>query len=85
MKKLMFLSLIVSQSSWARSLKATADKLGSDMMGIGIAVASFAITVAAIWVMLGKQDGGAKLTQSFLGLLVLACVPAIVSFVRGLA
>lgn len=85
MKKLILISILSVESAWARSLKATADKLGSDMMSLGIAVATFAITVAAIWVMLGKQDGGAKLTQSFLGLLVLACVPAIVSFVRGLA
>jgi hypothetical protein len=85
MSKMIILSILAVESAWARSLKATADKLGSDMMSLGIAVATFAITVAAIWVMLGKQDGGAKLTQSLLGLLVVACVPAIIGFVRGLA
>lgn len=85
MSKMIILSILAVESGWARSLKATADKLGSDMMSLGIAVATFAITVAAIWVMLGKQDGGAKLTQSLLGLLVVACVPAIIGFVRGLA
>jgi len=85
MSKMIILSILAAESAWGRSLKATADKLGSDMMSLGIAVATFAITVAAIWVMLGKQDGGAKLTQSLLGLLVVACVPAIIGFVRGLA
>jgi hypothetical protein len=84
MSKLILISFLYSNSTWARSLKATADKLGADMMALGIAVSTFAIIVAGIWVMLGKQDGGAKFTQALSGLLVIFCVPAIIGFVRGL-
>ncbi|MFA5582628.1 MAG: hypothetical protein WDA09_00305 [Bacteriovoracaceae bacterium] len=82
---LILLSLFFSTNSWGRSLKATADKLGSDMINLGLAVGTFAIVVAGIWLMLGKQDAGVKLTQSVTGILVIACVMSIKSFIVGVA
>jgi hypothetical protein len=76
---------IYSESVLARSLKATADKLGKDMITLGMAVATFAIVVAGIWLMLGKQDAGVKITQAITGLLVITCVVGIKSFIAGVS
>lgn len=85
MKFMILMSLFFVNGTWARSLKATADKLGSDMMSLGMAVATFAIVVAGIWLMLGKQDAGTKVTQAITGMLVITCALGIKSFIAGVA
>lgn len=78
-------SLLFSTNTWARSLKATADKLGSDMVTLGISIGTFALVMAGIWLMLGKQDAGVKFTQAVTGLIVISCVIGIKTFILGVS
>lgn len=84
-----FLTLIMaffySDNLWARSLKATADKLAQETNRIGLGIALFGLTLAAIYFMLGRQDASTKMTQALMGVLVLMLAPTIISFVKGLA
>ena len=83
MSFLIWFSFLYSTSSWGRSLKATADKLGSDMANLGIAIGIFALVLAGIWLMLGKQDAGTKFTNAITGLIVVGSVVQIHKFVIG--
>ncbi len=76
--------LLVSQLSWARSLKATADKLAQETTRIGFGIALFGLVLAGIYFMLGRQDASTKMTQALMGVFVLMLAPTLVSFVRGL-
>lgn len=78
------ISVLYSEALWARSLKATADKLAQETNRIGLGIAAFGITLAAIYLILGRQDAATKITQSLLGLLVLLSTAAIIDFTRGL-
>jgi len=84
-----FLMLIIpflySDKIWARSLKATADKLGQETNHIGLAVALFGLGLAGIYFMLGKQDAATKMTQALMGVLILVLSPSIITFIKGLA
>lgn len=77
--------LLYSDTLWARSLKATADKLAQETNRIGLGIALFGLTLAAIYFMLGRQDASAKMTQALMGVLVLMLSPTIISFVKGIA
>ena len=73
-----------SESLWARSLKATADKLAQETTRIGFGIALFGLVLAGIYFMLGRQDASTKMTQALMGVFVLMLAPTIVTFVRGL-
>lgn len=73
-----------SGSLWARSLKATADKLAQETTRIGFGIALFGLVLAGIYFMLGRQDASTKMTQALMGVFVLMLAPTLVSFVRGL-
>jgi hypothetical protein len=75
----------LSDSIWARSLKATADKLSQEATRVGTAVASFGIVVAAIFLILGRNDASTKMTSALLGTVVVMIAPTIVGFVKTLA
>ena len=77
--------ILWSDSIWARSLKATADKLGQETTRIGISLAMFGIVVGGIYFVLGKNDAGQRMTQALLGSTFIVCATAIVSFIQGLA
>ena len=77
--------LLLSPSSFARSLKSTADKLGQESSRLGISLAIFGIVVAGIYYVLGKNDAGQKMTQALLGTIFIVCATSIVSFIKGLA
>lgn len=79
------ISFLYSESLWARSLKATADKLAQETNRIGVGIALFGLTLAAIYFVLGRQDASAKMTQALMGVLVLMLAPSIISFIKGLA
>jgi type IV secretory pathway VirB2 component (pilin) len=81
---ILFSSLSFSHSIWARSLKATADKLAQETTRIGFGLAIFGIVLAGIYFMLGRQDASTKMTQALMGVFVLMLAPTIVNFVRGL-
>ena len=82
---LLLLSFFITNNTWARSLKATADKLAQETTRIGFGLAIFGIVMAGIYFMLGKQDASTKMTQALMGVFVLMLAPTIVNFVRGLA
>jgi len=82
---ILFIPYFYSDSLWARSLKATADKLAQETSHIGLAVALFGLGVAGMYFMLGKQDASAKMTQALMGVLILVLSPSIINFIKGLA
>lgn len=77
--------LFFSQNVFARSLKATADKLAQETNRIGLGVALFGLCLAGIYFMLGKQDASTKMTQVIMGIAVLVLSPSILTFIKGLA
>lgn len=85
MKLLILSTMFFANNTWARSLKATADKLAQETNRIGLGIALFGLTLAAIYFILGRQDASAKMTQALMGVLVLMLAPTIISFVKGLA
>lgn len=82
---LLLCSFFITNNTWARSLKATADKLAQETTRIGFGLAIFGIVLAGIYFMLGKHDASTKMTQALMGVFVLMLAPTIVNFVRGLA
>lgn len=84
MTTLISIYLLFSNNLYARSLKATADKLAQETTRIGTGVALFGLGLAAIYFMLGKQDASTKMTQAILGALILFMGPNILNFVKGL-
>ena len=85
MKTLILSTIFFANNTWARSLKATADKLAQETNRIGLGIALFGLTLAAIYFMLGRQDASTKMTQALMGVLVLMLAPTIISFVKGIA
>lgn len=85
MKILILSTIFFANNTWARSLKATADKLAQETNRIGLGIALFGLTLAAIYFMLGRQDASTKMTQALMGVLVLMLAPTIISFVKGIA
>jgi hypothetical protein len=78
-------SFLCANLTWARSLKASADKLAQETTRIGFGLATFGIVMGAIYFILGKQDASTKMTQALMGVLILMLAPTIVNFARGLA
>lgn len=85
MKYIIIIYLFFSENTWARSLKATADKLAKETERIGMSIALFGLVLAAIYFILGKQDASTKLTQVIWGVIILSTGSTIINFIRGLA
>lgn len=79
------ISMFCLENSWARSIKATADRLGSEAKNIGLSVAILGLAIAGMMLALGKQDASNKITQAFLGGLVIVMSTSIVGFIKGVA
>lgn len=77
-------AIFYADSTWARSLKATADKLAQETTRIGLGLALFGLVLAGIYFVLGRQDASAKMTQALMGVFVLMLSPTILNFVKGL-
>ena len=84
-KLLSFFYFFLNDNVCARSIKATADRLGSEAQSIGLSIAIFGLVIAGIMLALGKQDAGNKITSAFFGCLVIVMSTSIVSFVKGVA
>ncbi len=82
---LIFYLSCISNSIFARSLVASADKLGQDTSRIALGLGLFGLVVAGIYFMLGKQDANTKVTNALLGLTIIVLAPSIITFVRGIA
>lgn len=85
--KFIFLFLISSFTSFASasSLKGTADALGSEASRIGLAVGLLSLVVAGTYLHMGKQEGGQKVTQAVLGILVILAAPTIITTLRSVS
>lgn len=80
---LLFLSF--QNLAFAGSLKGTADALGSELARLGLAVGLVSLVVAGTYLHMGKQEGGQKVTQAVLGILVILAAPTIISTLRSVA
>lgn len=78
------MTFLFADNVLARSLKASADKLAQETNRIGMALALFGLALGAIYLALGRQDAGTKVTQALMGVFVLLLAPSIISFVKGL-
>lgn len=86
MKLITIVYLLFSQNTaFARSLKASADKLANETSRVAISVGLFGLVLASMYLMLGRNDAGEKMTKVLMGIGVCMLAPAIVSFMRGLA
>jgi hypothetical protein len=85
LEKILFLIFLFSSSAYARSLRATADRLGREVTKIGLSLALVGLAIGAIFLVLGKQDAANKLTATVLGIIVLVVGKSIVSFIQNIA
>jgi hypothetical protein len=76
---------LLSDPVWARSLRATADKLGQEVSMIGFALGLLGLALGGIYLVLGKQDAGPKVTQVILGILVLSSARSVVKLIQSAA
>lgn len=85
--KIIFLFLISSffNLAFAGSLKGTADALGSEASRFGLAIGLISLVVAGTYLHMGKQEGGQKVTQAILGILVVLSAQTIISTLRSVA
>ena len=81
----LILSGFVSENTFARSLRATAEKLGQEATQIGYALGLLGLVIGGIYLSLGKQDGGKKLTEAVFGIVVISGAGAIISLIRSAA
>ena len=80
-KKLKFvmMTFFITTGAFAASLKGTADALGSEAVKIGLALGVLGFAVAGTYLALGKQEGGQKVTQAIIGIVVILMAKSIVT------
>jgi type IV secretory pathway VirB2 component (pilin) len=79
------LSFITVSTAFGASLKGTADGLGQEAIKLGLALGVFALVVAGIYLSMGKQEGGQKVSYAVMGILVVLTAPSIVTTLRSVA
>lgn len=79
-----FLMASLTQTAEARSLKATADRLGQEVTKIGFALALFGLAVGAIFLLMGKHDASNRIAMVLLGALLLGIGPALIEFIKSI-
>ena len=77
------LYFFMTPSIWARSLRVTATRIATEASQIGYGLALLGLVIGGVYLALGKQDGGTKVTQEIIGLFVIVVAPSIVSFSKG--
>ena len=82
---LLFLASSFTNLAFASSLKGTADAMGSEMSRLALSVGLISLVVAGTYLHMGKQDGGQKVTQAILGILVVIAAPVIISTLRSVS
>lgn len=85
MPLLISIYLFLNENVYARSLKATADKLGQESHRIALALGTFGLCLAGAYFVVGKQDAGPRATAAFIGLSIILLHQGIIDFVKGLA
>jgi hypothetical protein len=71
--------------AFAGSLKGTADALGTEATRFGLAIGLISLVVAGTYLHMGKQEGGQKVTQAILGILVILMAQTIISTLRSVS
>jgi hypothetical protein len=74
--------ILFPEAGFSASLTGTADRMGQELMRIGIALGVAALALGGIYLALGKQDGNEKITKAIIGLLVVILAPAIVKLIK---
>ncbi len=87
--KRIFIFLIINTytitSAFGASLKGTADGLGQEAIKLGLALGVFALAIAGIYLAMGKQEGGQKVSYAVMGILVVLLAPSVVTTLRSVA
>jgi hypothetical protein len=76
--------LIFSTQSWARSIKPSLDRVGTELYQVAAGIGVISLMIASIYLMSGKNDAGEKITKNFIGLFLCATSMTIVAFFMGL-
>ncbi len=86
MRRILAFSLLatVSNKAFAASLKGAADGLGAEAVKIGLALGVFSLAVAGIYLALGKQEGGQKVTYGVVGIIIVLLSDSIPKTLRGI-
>ena len=83
--KVAMMTFFFTTGAFGASLKGTADALGRETIMIGRALGVLAVAIAGIYMALGKQEGGQKMTLAVMGILVIVLAPTIVNTLNGIA
>ena len=81
----LFYCFFYSDSICAKSLKATADQLGREMIIVGLALAIFGFALGGTMKAIGMQDAGKKVTGAALGTIVIVSATSLIQFAQSLA
>jgi type IV secretory pathway VirB2 component (pilin) len=82
---LAFINFVTVSTAFGASLKGTADGLGKEAIKLGLALGVFALVIAGIYLAMGKQEGGQKVSYAVMGILVVLTAPSIVTTLRSIA
>ncbi len=84
LSRIYFALLLMPLPAHARSLKATADRLGQPTSTIGLALAVVAFVLSGIALLFAKHDASNKVAMALLGALLICLAPSIVSFIKSI-
>ena len=76
---------LTMSEAFGASLKGTADALGKEAIQLGLGLGIFALAVAGTYLALGKQEGGQKVTQAIVGILIVLVAKTIVGTLTSVA
>ena len=73
------MTFLITTGAFGASLKGTADALGREAIQLGIALGVLGLAIAGTYLALGKQEGGQKVTQAVLGILIVLMAKTVVT------
>jgi len=79
------MTFLTMSEAFGASLKGTADALGKEAIQLGLGLGIFALAVAGTYLALGKQEGGQKVTQAIVGILIVLVAKTIVGTLTSVA
>lgn len=79
----LLVSGFIGTDIFARSLRATAEKLGQEATQIGYAIGVLGLVIGGSFLALGRQEGGKKVTDAIMGTLIILTSIAITTFLKS--
>ena len=76
--------LLYPASGFSASISGTADRMGQEVMRIGVALGVLALALGGVYLALGKQDSNEKIYKAILGIIIILLAPAIVKLLKTL-